>query len=166
MVESLDNSVLAFLGKCISWIFIPLGWGNWKAAVAAVTGLIAKENVVATYGVLYHFAGEVSENGTEIWGSLASDFTMLSAYSFLAFNLLCAPCFAAIGAIKREMNNAKWTAFAIGYQTAFAYLISFMIYNIGTVFTTVFTVWSALAIVALVGFIYLIFRKNKYSPLS
>ena len=166
MVESLDNSVLAFLGKCISWIFIPLGWGNWKAAVAAVTGLIAKENVVATYGVLYHFAGEVSENGTEIWGSLASDFTMLSAYSFLAFNLLCAPCFAAIGAIKREMNNAKWTAFAIGYQTAFAYLISFMIYNIGTVFTTGFTVWLALAIVALVGFIYLIFRKNKYSPLS
>lgn len=166
MVEDLDNSVLAFLGKCISWIFIPLGWGNWKAAVAAVTGLIAKENVVATYGVLYHFAGEVSENGTEIWGSLASDFTMLSAYSFLAFNLLCAPCFAAIGAIKREMNNAKWTAFAIGYQTAFAYLISFMIYNIGTVFTTGFTVWSALAIVALVGFIYLIFRKNKYSPLS
>lgn len=166
MVESLDNSVLAFLGKCISWIFIPLGWGNWKAAVAAATGLIAKENVVATYGVLYHFAGEVSENGTEIWGSLASDFTVLSAYSFLAFNLLCAPCFAAIGAIKREMNNAKWTAFAIGYQTAFAYLISFMIYNIGTVFTTGFTVWSALAIVALVGFIYLIFRKNKYSPLS
>lgn len=166
MVESLDNSVLAFLGKCISWIFIPLGWGNWKAAVAAVTGLIAKENVVATYGVLYHFAGEVSENGTEIWGSLASDFTMLSAYSFLAFNLLCAPCFAAIGAIKREMNNAKWTAFAIGYQTAFAYLISFMIYHIGIVFTTGFTVWSALAIVALVGFIYLIFRKNKYSPLS
>ena len=166
MVEDLDNSVLAFLGKYISWIFIPLGWGNWKAAVAAVTGLIAKENVVATYGVLYHFAGEVSENGTEIWGSLASDFTMLSAYSFLAFNLLCAPCFAAIGAIKREMNNAKWTAFAIGYQTAFAYLISFMIYNIGTVFTTGFTVWSALAIVALVGFIYLIFRKNKYSPLS
>ena len=166
MVESLDNSVLAFLGKCISWIFIPLGWGNWKAAVAAVTGLIAKENVVATYGVLYHFAGEVSENGTEIWGSLASDFTMLSAYSFLAFNLLCAPCFAAIGGIKREMNSAKWTAFAIGYQTAFAYLISFMIYNIGTVFTTGFTVWSALAIVAFVGFIYLIFRKNKYSPLS
>lgn len=166
MVEDLDNSVLAFLGKCISWLFIPLGWGNWKAAVAAVTGLIAKENVVATYGVLYHFAGEVSENGTEIWGSLASDFTMLSAYSFLAFNLLCAPCFAAIGAIKREMNSAKWTAFAIGYQTAFAYLISFMIYNIGTVFTTGFTVWSALAIVALVGFIYLIFRKNKYSPLS
>ena len=166
MVEDLDNSVLAFLGKCISPIFIPLGWGNWKAAVAAVTGLIAKENVVATYGVLYHFAGEVSENGTEIWGSFASDFTMLSAYSFLAFNLLCAPCFAAIGAIKREMNNAKWTAFAIGYQTVFAYLVSFMIYNIGTIFTTGFTVWSALAIVALVGFIYLIFRKNKYSPLS
>lgn len=166
MVEDLDNSVLAFLGKCISPIFIPLGWGNWKAAVAAVTGLIAKENVVATYGVLYHFAGEVSENGTEIWGSLASDFTMLSAYSFLAFNLLCAPCFAAIGAIKREMNNAKWTAFAIGYQTVFAYLVSFMIYNIGTIFTTGFTVWSALAIVAFAGFVYLIFRKNKYSPLS
>lgn len=162
MVEDLDNSVLAFLGKCISPIFIPLGWGNWKAAVAAVTGLIAKENVVATYGVLYHFAGEVSENGTEIWGSLASDFTMLSAYSFFAFNLLCAPCFAAIGAIKREMNNAKWTAFAIGYQTVFAYLVSFMIYNIGTIFTTGFTVWSALAIVAFAGFVYLLFRKNKY----
>lgn len=161
MVESLDNSVLAFLGKCISWIFIPLGWGNWKAAVAAVTGLIAKENVVATYGVLYHFAGEVSENGTEIWGSFASDFTMLSAYSFLAFNLLCAPCFAAIGAIKREMNNAKWTAFAIGYQTVFAYLVSFMIYNIGTIFTTGFTAWSALAIVAFAGFGYLFLRKKQ-----
>lgn len=161
MVEDLDNSVLAFLGKCISWLFIPLGWGNWKAAVAAVTGLIAKENVVATYGVLYHFAGEVSENGTEIWGSLASDFTMLSAYSFLAFNLLCAPCFAAIGAIKREMNNAKWTAFAIGYQTVFAYLVSFMIYNIGTIFTTGFTAWSALAIVAFAGFGYLFLRKKQ-----
>lgn len=161
MVEDLDNSVLAFLGKCISWIFIPLGWGNWKAAVAAVTGLIAKENVVATYGVLYHFAGEVSENGTEIWGSFASDFTMLSAYSFLAFNLLCAPCFAAIGAIKREMNNAKWTAFAIGYQTVFAYLVSFMIYNIGTIFTTGFTAWSALAIVAFAGFGYLFLRKKQ-----
>lgn len=161
MVEDLDNSVLAFLGKCISWLFIPLGWGNWKAAVAAVTGLIAKENVVATYGVLYHFAGEVSENGTEIWGSFASDFTMLSAYSFLAFNLLCAPCFAAIGAIKREMNNAKWTAFAIGYQTVFAYLVSFMIYNIGTIFTTGFTAWSALAIVAFAGFGYLFLRKKQ-----
>ncbi|MGN0530896.1 MAG: ferrous iron transport protein B [Eubacterium sp.] len=162
MVEDLDNSVLAFLGKCISWLFIPLGWGNWKAAVAAVTGLIAKENVVATYGVLYHFAGEVSENGTEIWGSFASEFTMLSAYSFLAFNLLCAPCFAAIGAIKREMNNAKWTAFAIGYQTVFAYLVSFMIYNIGTIFTAGFTAWSALAIVVFAGFVYLFLRKNKY----
>lgn len=162
MIEDLDNSILAFIGKGISWIFIPLGWGNWKAAVAAVTGLIAKENVVATYGVLYHFAGEVSENGAEIWGSFASEFSMLSAYSFLVFNLLCAPCFAAIGAIKREMNNAKWTIFAIGYQTVFAYLVSFMVFNIGSIFTTGFTVWSALAIVVFAVFVYLLCRKNKY----
>lgn len=162
MIEDLDNSILAVIGKGISWIFIPLGWGNWKAAVAAVTGLIAKENVVATYGVLYHFAGEVSENGAEIWGSFASEFSMLSAYSFLVFNLLCAPCFAAIGAIKREMNNAKWTIFAIGYQTVFAYLVSFMVFNIGSIFTTGFTVWSALAIVVFAVFVYLLCRKNKY----
>ncbi|MCD7873049.1 MAG: ferrous iron transport protein B [Clostridiales bacterium] len=162
MVEDLDNSILAVIGKAIAWIFVPLGWGNWKAAVAAVTGLIAKENVVATYGVLYHFAGEVSEAGNEIWGNFAAEFTTLSAYSFLVFNLLCAPCFAAIGAIKREMNSAKWTWTAIGYQTIFAYAISLMVFNIGMIFRGSFTVWTVAAIIVLVVMLYLLFRKNKY----
>ncbi|MCC8015887.1 MAG: ferrous iron transport protein B [Clostridiales bacterium] len=162
MVEDLDNSILAVIGKEIAWIFVPLGWGNWKAAVAAATGLIAKENVVATYGVLYHFAGEVSEAGNEIWGNFAAEFTTLSAYSFLVFNLLCAPCFAAIGAIKREMNSAKWTWTAIGYQTIFAYAISLMVFNIGMIFRGSFTVWTVAAIIVLVVMLYLLFRKNKY----
>ena len=120
MVEDLNNSILAAIGGVIAPLFAPLGWGDWKAAVAAVTGLIAKENVVGTFGILYGFA-EVAEDGAEIWGTLAGSFTTAAAYSFLVFNLLCAPCFAAIGAIKREMNSAKWTWFAIGYQTAVSY---------------------------------------------
>lgn len=134
MVEDLNNSILAYFGNAIALLFAPLGWGNWQSAVAAITGLIAKENVVTTFGILYGFA-EVSENGEEIWSLLAANYTMLSAYSFLVFNLLCAPCFAAIGAIRREMNSAKWTWFAIGYQTVFAYLISLAIYQTGNLFT-------------------------------
>lgn len=136
MVEKLDNSILAKIGNTFAWIFAPLGWGEWQAAVATVTGLIAKENVVTTFGQLFHFAGqELAENGSEIWPEIALVFTKLSAFSFLIFNLLCAPCFAAMGAIKREMNNAKWTLFAIGYQCVFAYAVSLCIYQIGSVFS-------------------------------
>lgn len=136
MVEKLDNSILAKIGNAFAWIFAPLGWGEWQAAVATVTGLIAKENVVTTFGQLFHFAGqELAENGSEIWPEIALVFTKLSAFSFLIFNLLCAPCFAAMGAIKREMNNAKWTLFAIGYQCVFAYAVSLCIYQIGSVFS-------------------------------
>ncbi len=136
MVEKLDNSILAKIGNAFAWIFAPLGWGEWQAAVATVTGLIAKENVVTTFGQLFHFAGqELAENGSEIWPEIALVFTKLSAFSFLIFNLLCAPCFAAMGAIKREMNSAKWTLFAIGYQCVFAYAVSLCIYQIGSVFS-------------------------------
>ena len=135
MIEDLDNSVLAKIGGVIAPLFAPLGWGNRRSAVATVTGLIAKENVVATFGTLFHFGGELSDNGDEIWGMVSSSFTALSAYSFLVFNLLCAPCFAAMGAIKREMNSPKWTMFAIGYQCAFAYAVSLMIYQFGLLFT-------------------------------
>src|SRR5699024_4612394 len=124
MVEELSDGLLAQIGAFIAPLFAPLGWGDWKSAVAAITGLVAKENVVGTFGILFGFA-EVAEDGQEIWTTLASSFTTVAAYSFLVFNLLCAPCFAAIGAIKREMNNAKWTWFAIGYQTIFAYIVSF-----------------------------------------
>ena len=115
MVNDMNESILATIGSVLAPLFKPLGWGDWKAAVAAITGLVAKENVVGTFGILYGF-GEVAENGNEIWGTLAASMTALSAYSFLIFNLLCAPCFAAMGAIKREMNNAKWFWFAIGYR--------------------------------------------------
>ena len=135
LLEDIENSVLAALGNGIAWIFQPLGWGNWKSAVAAVTGLVAKENVVATFGQLFHFDGELAENGDEIWTNVAAAFTKLSAFSYLIFNLLCAPCFAAMGAIKREMNNAKWTAFAIAYQCVFAYVVSLIIYQFGCLFT-------------------------------
>jgi len=164
MVEELDNSILAKIGNLFAWIFIPLGWGDWKAAVAAVTGLIAKENVVATYGTLYHFPGELSENGDEIWGQLAASFTALSAYSFLVFNLLCAPCFAAMGAIKREMNNAKWTAFAIGYQCLFAYAVSLMIYQFGSLISgNVHPVGLIFAVMIAVFMIYMLMRPYKES---
>ncbi len=121
MVEDQDNSILAIVASAISWIFIPQGFGNWRATVASISGLIAKENVVGTFGVLYHYADELSENGDEIWPEVAASFTGISAYSFMIFNLLCAPCFAAMGAIKREMNNGKWTAIAIGYMCLLAY---------------------------------------------
>lgn len=161
MVEDMNHSLLAGLGNGIAWIFTPLGWGDWKAAVAAITGLIAKENVVGTFGVLYGFA-EVAEDGAEIWGTLAASFTTAAAYSFLVFNLLCAPCFAAIGAIKREMNNAKWTWFAIGYQTGLAYVVSLCVYQLGTFFTGGgFNVWTGMAVILVIGFIFLLFRPYR-----
>ncbi|MCI6995362.1 MAG: ferrous iron transport protein B [Eubacterium sp.] len=163
MVEDMNNSILAAIGSAIAWIFTPLGWGDWKAAVAAITGLVAKENVVGTFGVLYGF-GEVAEDGAEIWGSLAGSMTAVAAYSFLIFNLLCAPCFAAMGAIKREMNNAKWFWFAIGYQTILAYAASLCVYQIGTLITTgAFGIGTAVAFIIIVGFLYLLFRPYKES---
>ena len=170
MTDDMDISILAYIGKAFAWLFIPLGWGGWKPAVAAVTGLIAKENVVGTFGILYHFAGELAENGDEIWvnfaqdlGDLSGGHVALAGYSYLVFNLLCAPCFAAIGAIKREMNNAKWTWFAIGYQCGFAYIVSLMIYQIGCVFAgDVHIVGLIAAVVVLAALLYMLFRKNKY----
>ena len=164
MVEDQDNSVLAAIAGFISWIFIPLGFGDWRATVASISGLIAKENVVGTFGVLYHYAGELSDNGDEIWPEVAANFTAISAYSFMIFNLLCAPCFAAMGAIKREMNNGKWTAIAIGYMCLLAYCAALVVYQIGGLITgeigfNVFTIVAA-ALVALV--LYLLFRPNKY----
>lgn len=164
MVEDINNSILATIGGFIDWIFTPLGWGNWKAAVAAITGLIAKENVVATYGSLYHFAGELSENGDEIWGNLAAEFSSLSGFSFLVFNLLCAPCFAAMGAIKREMNSGKWTAFAIAYQCVFAYAVSLCIYQIGSAFTGNLHIVGLIAAILIIAFvIYMLVRPYKES---
>ena len=162
MVEDMNNSVLAAIGGVIAYIFIPLGFGNWKAAVATITGLIAKENVVATFGILYNYAGELAENGDEIWGMVAADYTKLSAYAFMIFNLLCAPCFAAMGAIKREMNNGKWTAFAIGYMCVFAYAAALIVYRIGLLFTGAFSIWTVVAIAVLAAMIYLLVRKNPY----
>ena len=167
MVEELNNSILASIGSAIAWIFAPLGWTQagegWKMAVAAVTGLIAKENVVATFGMLYGFA-EVAEDGAEIWGNLAAAVTPIAAYGFLVFNLLCAPCFAAMGAIKREMNNAKWFWFAIGYQCGLAYVVSLCIYQIGTLITTgAFGIGTVVAFLLVIGFLYLLFRPYKES---
>ena len=164
MVEDMNNSVLAAIGSAISFIFVPLGFGTWKPTVAVFTGLIAKENVVATFGVLYNFVGELSENGDEIWGLVAGDFTAISAYSFMIFNLLCAPCFAAMGAIKREMNNWKWTLGAIGYMCGFAYIISLIVYQIGGLITgeVSFGIGTVAAVVLIVGLGYLLFRRNKY----
>ena len=162
MVEDMNNSVLAAIGGVIAYIFIPLGFGNWKAAVATITGLIAKENVVATFGILYNYAGELAENGDEIWGMVAADYTKLSAYAFMIFNLLCAPCFAAMGAIKREMNNGKWTAFAIGYMCVFAYAVSMIVYRIGMLLSGAFSIWTVVAIILLAAMIYLLARKNPY----
>ena len=162
MLEDMNNSVLAAIGGVIAYIFIPLGFGNWKAAVATITGLIAKENVVATFGILYNYAGELAENGDEIWGMVAADYTKLSAYAFMIFNLLCAPCFAAMGAIKREMNNGKWTAFAIGYMCVFAYAVSMIVYRIGMLLSGAFSIWTVVAIILLAAMIYLLARKNPY----
>lgn len=165
--EQLNDSILAKIGSAIAWIFIPLGWTQagegWKMAVAAVSGLIAKENVVATFGLLFGFS-EVAEDGAEIWGSLAQVMTPIAAYGFLVFNLLCAPCFAAMGAIKREMNNAKWFWFAIGYQCGLAYVVSLCIYQIGTLFTTgAFGLGTVVAFLLVAGFIYLLVRPYKES---
>jgi len=163
MVEDLDESFLAGMGRAVAWIFIPLGWGEWKATVATFTGLVAKEAVVGTFGILYGME-EVAEDGVEIWNTMGADFTMLSAYSFLVFNLLCAPCFAAIGAIKREMNNGKWTWFAIGYQTIFAYLVALCVYQFGVLFTGGgFGIGTIFAIIISIGFLYLLFRPYKPS---
>lgn len=159
----LDHSILARVGSAVAWIFAPLGWGNWKSAVAAITGLVAKENVVGTFGILYGFS-EVAEDGTEIWGSLAGSMTAVAAYSFLVFNLLCAPCFAAMGAIKREMNNAKWFWFAIGYQTLLAYVVSLCVYQIGTLITVgTFGIGTIVAFLLVAGFVYLLVRPYKES---
>ena len=159
----LDHSILAAIGNAIAWIFIPLGWGDWRSAVAAVTGLVAKENVVGTFGILYGFA-EVAEDSAEFWGTLAGSMTAVAAYSFLVFNLLCAPCFAAMGAIKREMNNAKWFWFAIGYQTILAYCTSLCIYQIGTLITTgSFGIFTVVAFLLVILFLYLLFRPYKES---
>ena len=162
MVEDMNNSVLAAIGSVIAYLFVPLGFGNWKAAVATITGLIAKENVVATFGILYNYAGELAENGDEIWGMVAQDYTQLSAYAFMIFNLLCAPCFAAMGAIKREMNNGKWTAFAIGYMCVFAYAVALVVYRLGMLFTGSFSIWTVIALAVLAGMIYLLVRRNPY----
>ena len=162
MVEDNNTSLLASIGQVVAPIFAPLGFGTWKPAVATFTGLIAKENVVGTFGVLYGFA-EVSEDGQEIWGNIATDFSRLTAYSFMIFNLLCAPCFAAMGAIKREMNNAKWTLAAIGYMCVFAYAISLIVYQLGSLFLTgVFGVGTVAALVLLAVLIFLVVRPNPY----
>ena len=163
MVDNMNDSILASIGGILAPIFKPLGWGDWKATVSAITGLIAKENVVGTFGILYGF-GEVAESGSEIWGSLAGSMTALAAYSFLIFNLLCAPCFAAMGAIKREMNNAKWFWFAIGYQTLLAYCVSLCVYQIGMLFTDgIFGIGTVAAIIIIAIFLYLFFRPYKES---
>ena len=165
--EQLDASILAKIGSAIAWIFAPLGWTQagegWKMAVAAVSGLIAKENVVATFGLLFGFA-EVAEDGSEIWGSLSQVMTPVAAYGFLVFNLLCAPCFAAMGAIKREMNNVKWFWFAIGYQCGLAYVVALCIYQIGTLITTgAFGLGTVAALVFIAVILYLLFRPYKES---
>ena len=164
MVEDQDNSILAAVASALSWIFAPQGFGNWRATVASISGLIAKENVVGTLGVLYHFGGELSENGDEIWGEVANDYTAISAYSFMIFNLLCAPCFAAMGAIKREMNNGKWTAIAIGYMCLLAYCASLVVYQIGGLITgeVGFNIFTIVAVAIIVFTIYMLVRPNKY----
>ena len=164
MVEDQDNSILAAVASAIAWIFAPQGFGNWRATVASISGLIAKENVVGTLGVLYHFGGELSENGDEIWGEIANDYTAISAYSFMIFNLLCAPCFAAMGAIKREMNNGKWTAIAIGYMCLLAYCASLIVYQIGGLITgeVGFNIFTIVAVAIIVFTIYMLVRPNKY----
>ncbi len=165
MVEDNNSSLLASIGAVVAPIFAPLGFGNWKAAVATFTGLIAKENVVSTFGVLYHFGGELSENGDEIWRNIAADYTGLTAYSFMLFNLLCAPCFAAMGAIKREMNNTKWTFAAIGYMTVFAYGISLIAFQLGGLITgeAPFGIGTIVALALVALLVYLMVRPNKYN---
>ncbi len=168
-VEDANVSLLAALGNLLAWIFYPLGWMGdmtWKATIATVTGLIAKEEVVLTFGTLYNFSGELSEAGNEIWTQVAADFGPVRAYSFMIFQLLCAPCFAAIGAIKREMRDAKWTAATIGYMCAFAYAISLIVYQIGGLFTgeASFGIFTVAALAVLLGLIYLLLRKGSAAP--
>ena len=169
MVESADNSILAFIGKPLAWIFLPLGFGFWQAAVATLTGLIAKENIVATFGVLYS-AAEVAENGSEIWALLSQDLSPLAAVAFLVFNLLCAPCFAAVGAIRREMNSTKWTLFAVGYQTVLAYFTAMAIYSLGSLFTGAISlpviIGSVLSALAIGFVIYMLARPAEKSKLQ
>ena len=164
-VEDKNSSLLAFLGNLLAWVFYPLGWMGdvgWKATVATITGMIAKEEVVMTMGTLYNYAGELSETGNEIWSMVAADFGPVRAYSFLIFNLLCAPCFAAMGAIRREMNSGKWTAFAIGYMCVFAYAISMIVYQIGGLFTgeAAFGLLTLAAWAVLGGLVWLMMRKG------
>ena len=160
----MESSILAVIGNAIAWIFAPLGWGTWQAAVASITGLIAKENVVGTFGVLFGGFEEVAENGWQVWQNVRAAFTPLAAYSFLIFNLLCAPCFAAIGAIRREMNSAKWTWFAIGYQCGFAYAFALVVYQLGMLFTGNGNIIGAIAAFALVAiFLYMMFRRYQES---
>ena len=167
MVEDNNSSLLASIASVVAPIFAPLGFGNWKATVASVTGLIAKENVVGTFGVLYGFA-EVAEEGDEIWANIAADYTALTAYSFMIFNLLCAPCFAAMGAIKREMNNGKWTGIAIGYMCLLAYCSSLVVYQIGGLITgeVGFNFFTIVAVALIVLLCYLLFRPNKYEGIT
>ena len=168
MVEDNNTSLLASIGGAISFIFEPLGFGTWQATVATITGLIAKENVVSTFAVLFGFAGEVSENGDEIWGQVAGHFTALTAYSFMIFNLLCAPCFAAMGAIKREMNNGRWTAIAIGYMCLLAYCTSLVVYQIGGLITgeVAFNFFTVVAAAILALAVWLLVRPNKYENVN
>ncbi|MBQ3099927.1 MAG: ferrous iron transport protein B [Clostridia bacterium] len=168
-VESSSQSLLAAIGKIVAWIFYPIGWMGdmaWKATVATFTGLIAKEEVVMTFGTLYNFGGELSESGNEIWSKIAADFGAVRAYSFMIFNLLCAPCFAAIGAIKREMGSRKWTFGTIAYMCGFAYAVSMIVYQIAGLFTgeSVFNVFTVIAVILLAGLLYLIFRKGYVTP--
>ncbi|HHW24447.1 MAG TPA: ferrous iron transporter B [Bacillota bacterium] len=165
LVESLENSILAKAGGAVAWIFAPLGFGSWQATVATFTGLIAKENVVGTFGVLYGGMEEVAENGWQVWQSIRAAFTPLTAYSFLLFNLLCAPCFAAIGAIRREMNSARWTLFAIGYQTLFAYAVSLMVYQFGMLFAGSPDPLGLAAAAAVFAFMmFMLFKPEKGRP--
>ena len=168
MVEDNNTSLLASIGGAVSFIFAPLGFGFWQATVGTVTGLIAKENVVSTLAVLFGFAGEVSENGDEIWAQIPAYFTPLAAYSFMIFNLLCAPCFAAMGAIKREMNNGKWTAAAIGYMCLLAYCTSLVVYQIGGLITgeVTFGIFTVVAVAVLAVAIWLLVRPNKYENVN
>ena len=169
-VEDTNQSLLAMVGNVFAWIFYPLGWMGdmaWKATVATVTGLIAKEEVVMTFGTLYNYAGELSEAGDEIWALIAADFGPVRAYSFMIFNLLCAPCFAAIGAIKREMGSRKWTWGTIAYMCGFAYVVAMIVYQLGGLISgeTVFSVFTVVAVAALAALGYLLLRKG-YSEKS
>ena len=157
--DQIEYSILGRFGNLISWLFAPQGWGNWQAAVASITGLVAKENIVGTLGILY------STGDASVYQNISAAFpSMVAGYSFLAFNLLCAPCFAAMGAIKREMNSAKWFWTAVGYQCGFAYLVSMCIYQLGTAITGGgFGIFTIISVLVVIGFIYLLFRPYKES---